>query len=194
MTVLKNGLLAAVLMLFALALDAGAQALPEDSLYQLEMPLRTQTGDAAGLDIYRGQPVLVSMFYTRCGYVCPLLLRSLRHLDAGLDADVRARLRFLVVSLDPEYDIPQVLAVAADEHGVDAARWTLARAPAGDVRKLAAALGIQYRQLPDGGFNHATVITLLDTRGRVLARTSNPSRPEDEFVAALRKAAAAAPR
>lgn len=188
---LKNGLRAAALMLLALALEAGAQAVPEDSLYQLEVPLRTQTGDAAALDIYRGQPVLVSMFYTRCGYVCPLLLRSLQRLDAGLDADVRARLRVLVVSLDPEHDTPQVLAATAEKHGVDATRWTLARASSGDVRKLAAVLGIQYRQLPDGGFNHATIITLLDAQGRVVARTNNPSKPEDAFVSALRQMVAA---
>lgn len=174
-------------------LNAAAQPPPGDSLYQLQTPLRTQRGEAATLDLYRGHPVLVSMFYTRCGYVCPLLLRSLQRLDAGLDPAVRERVRVLVVSLDPEHDTPQVLQATAEKHGVDGARWTLARASSADVRKLAAALGIQYRQLPDGGFNHATVITLLAPDGRVLAHTSNPSAPEESFVLKLQQAAATVP-
>lgn len=175
------------------SLGAAAQPPPGDSLYQLQTPLRTQRDEAVKLDLYSGHPLLVSMFYTRCGYVCPLLLRSLQRLDAGLDPAVRERVRVLVVSLDPAHDTPQVLQATAQKHGVDGARWTLAQASAADVRKLAAALGIQYRQLPDGGFNHATVITLLAPDGRVLARTSNPSAPEESFVSALQQAAAATP-
>jgi protein SCO1 len=172
-----------------LAFTAGAQPLPETSVYQLALPLQTQDGQAATLDLHRGQPVLVSMFYTRCGYVCPLLLHSLQRLDAGLDPEVRGRMRVLVVSFDPEHDTPEVLAATAEKYRLDGTRWTLAQASAADVRKLAAALNIQYRQLPDGEFNHATIITLLDREGRIVARTSRPSQPESEFSDALRRVA-----
>lgn len=172
-----------------LACAAGAQSLPETSVYQLALPLQTHDGQAATLDLHRGQPVLVSMFYTRCGYVCPLLLHSLQRLDAGLDPEVRSRVRVLVVSFDPEHDSPEVLAATAQQYRLDGARWTLAQASAADVRKLAAALNIQYRRLPDGEFNHATVITLLDREGRIVARTSHPSQPESEFSTALQRVA-----
>ncbi|MND01134.1 hypothetical protein D3C83_199990 [compost metagenome] len=62
------------------------------------------------------------------------------------------------------------------------------RAGPDDVRKIAALLGIQYRQLPGGDFNHATVITLLDAEGRPLARTEAIAKPGEEFLAALRQA------
>jgi protein SCO1/2 len=71
---------------------------------------------------------------------------------------------------------------------VDLARWTFANAPADDVRRLAAALNIQYRQLPDGEFSHSTVITLLDAQGRMAKQTSSLLRLEPEFGAALEKA------
>lgn len=190
MKTMRRMLRLALAAVLALALPVAAQPLPDDSLYQLKLPLQTHAGQAATLDLHRGHPLLVTMFYTRCGYVCPLLLRSLQRLDAGLDPALRARVRVLAVSFDAEYDAPPVLAATADKYGLDGARWTLAQAKPHDVRKLAAALGIQYRQLPDGGFNHATIITLLDADGRAVARTSNPSQPEPEFLAALRKAAA----
>ncbi|MDD3763423.1 MAG: SCO family protein [Nevskiales bacterium] len=173
----------------AVTFSVAAQDLPDDSVYQLQMSLQTQADTASTLDRWRGHPVLVSMFYASCGYVCPLLIRSTQQLDRGLEASVRRNLRVILVSFDPDNDTPEVLAALSSKHGIDDARWMLARADAGDVRKLAAVLGIQYRKLPDGGFNHATIISLLGPDGRVLATTSNPSHPEPEFVAALKKIA-----
>ncbi|TJY58848.1 SCO family protein [Sinimarinibacterium sp. CAU 1509] len=175
----------------AVTFSVTAQDLPDDSVYQLQVPLRTQADTASTLDRWRGHPVLVSMFYASCGYVCPLLIRSTQKLDRDLDAAVRRNLRVILVSFDPDHDTPEVLAALSAKHGIDDTRWMLARAEAGDVRKLAAVLGIQYRKLPDGGFNHATIISLLGPDGRVLATTSNPSHPEAEFVAALRATAVA---
>ena len=39
------------------------------------------------------------------------------------------------------------------------------------MRKLAGVLGIRYRELADGEFNHTSALVLLDAEGRVLART-----------------------
>jgi protein SCO1 len=189
MRALLNPLRALMVATSLLASAVGAQPLPETSLYQLALPLQAHQGQAASLDLYRGQPVLVSVFYTHCGYVCPLLLHSLNRLDAGLDPDVRERVRVLVVSIDPERDTLEALAATAARYGVDDRRWTPARMSASDVRKLAAALNIQYRRLPDGEFNHATIITLLDGDGRIVAHTSKPSQPEPAFTDALRRIA-----
>ena len=57
------------------------------------------------------------------------------------------------------------------------------------MRKLAALLGIRYRQLADGEFNHTSVLILLDAEGRILARTEKlGAKPDPAFLAAVRKA------
>jgi protein SCO1/2 len=57
------------------------------------------------------------------------------------------------------------------------------------VRQVAAVLGIRYRQLADGEFNHTSALVLVDARGRILARTETlGSKPDPAFVAAVRKA------
>jgi protein SCO1/2 len=117
-----------------------------------------------------------------------MLISTIQRFELGLPEANRKRLRVLMVSLDPERDTPAKLTEVAQRHRVDAARWTMARAEAGDVRRLAAALGIQYRQLPDGEFNHSTVITLLDPQGRLVKQTSALLRLEPEFTAALEAA------
>jgi protein SCO1/2 len=137
----------------------------DESLYQLQLQLTDQSGTHINLDVFRGQPVLIGMFYGSCPYVCPLTINTLQKTEAALDPSVRKQLRVLLVSLDSALDTPQKLAAVARQQNIDVARWKLARAEPGDVRKLAAVLGVRFRKLPDGEFNHSTVITLLNGNG-----------------------------
>jgi protein SCO1/2 len=51
-------------------------------------------------------------------------------------------------------------------------------------------LGVRYRQLADGDFNHTSALLLLDADGRILARTEKLGGvPDPEFLAAVRQAA-----
>ena len=177
--------------LLALALAgtaAAAPAVPEDSLYQLAVPLTDQAGRPGKLDVYAGQPVLVTMFYGSCPHVCPMLISTIQRYELELPEASRGRLRVLLVSLDPERDTPAKLLEVGQRHRVDPSRWTLARADAHDVRRLAAALNIQYRQLPDGEFSHSTIITLLDRQGRIQRQTSSLMRLDADFTTALKAA------
>jgi len=46
---------------------------------------------------------------------------------------------------------------------------------------------VQYRQLPDGEFNHSSTLILLDADGRIVARTDVIGRLDPQFVAAARE-------
>ncbi|MDP2316356.1 MAG: SCO family protein [Pseudomonadota bacterium] len=146
------------------AMPAGA------SLYALDLPLLTHTGAAARLDVQRGHPVLLSMFYTTCPMACPLLIADLQGLEAALSPEARAELRIVLVSLDPAHDDPAALGGVVEKHNLDA-RWTLGAVPEDSVREVAAALGVRYRPLPGGGFAHTAALTLIDADGRVVARS-----------------------
>ncbi|HEX5056458.1 MAG TPA: SCO family protein [Gammaproteobacteria bacterium] len=139
--------------------------LDSHSLYQLELDLTDQDGTVSGLDVFKGQPVLIAMFYSSCPYACPLTIQTLQKTEAALDPRTRGQLRVLLVSLDSEQDTPDKLAELARHQKVDTARWKLARTDAAGVRKLAAVLGIRFKRLPDGEFNHSTSINLLDRDG-----------------------------
>jgi protein SCO1/2 len=60
--------------------------------------------------------------------------------------------------------------------------WTLARAEPAQVRQLSGVLGLQYRQLPDGEFNHSSELVLLDADGRIAARTTVIGKLDPSFV------------
>lgn len=166
--------------------------LPDAPIYDLSLALVDQQGAAAGLDRYRGQPVILSMFYAGCKSACPLLINAIQGIEDRLSPEARAPLRVLMVSFDPDNDTPEALAALGEAHHLDPARWTLARASEGDLRLLAAVLGIAYNRLSDGGFNHSSVLVLADATGRPVARLPSLSADQSDFVAAIEGLAARA--
>ena len=160
-----------------------------ESIYQLAGALRDQTGASARLDVFRGHPVLVSMFYASCPDACPLLIEEIRQLESTLPAPVRADLRILLVSLDPARDTPEALAHLARARGIGSERWRLLTAEDDVIREVAAVLGVKFRRLPDGTINHSTVITLLDRTGRIDLRIDGLGQPNAALAARLRAVA-----
>jgi protein SCO1/2 len=156
--------------------------LPKNSIYQLALPLADQDGRNFNLAERRGQPVLISMFYTSCQFVCPMLIDEIRITEASLSEAERARLTVLLVSIDPAHDSVAVLKQTLDKRELPSPHWTLARTDAKNVRKLAAVLGIQYRALPDGDFNHTTALILLDAQGRIAGRSSQMGSVDPAFL------------
>lgn len=180
------------LLMLALPLTAmAAAALPGDSVYLLDDAFSDQQGHAFHLADRRGKPQLVAMFYTSCRYICPLIVDSAKGVEHALAPAERARLGVLLVSLDPARDDTAALASVARKRKLDPARWTLARTDAGTVRRVAALLGVRYRALADGEFNHTSALVLLDAEGRVLARTERLGPvPDPTFLAAVKAALA----
>jgi len=162
--------------------------LPSNSVYQLPLTLTDQQGHPRMLAEHRGQPVLVSMFYTSCQFVCPMLIDALSDTEAKLTPDERSKLSVLMVSFDPERDTVAVLKKTAEQRQLDPAHWTLARTDAKSVRKLAAVLGIQYKALPNGDFNHTTALILLDSEGRIAGRSSQLGNADPAFVSLVKTA------
>ncbi len=163
--------------------------LPADSLYQLTLPLTDQDGRTADWRTRRGKPQLVAMFYTSCKFICPLIVDSGKAIERQLDAKQQKKLGILLISMDPKRDDPKALKTVVDQRKLDTTRWTLASPRRDDVRTVAGLLGIRYRLLADGEFNHSSALILLDANGRILARTEKMgSQPDPEFVAAVKKA------
>lgn len=164
---------------------AAAEADRSASLYLLEAPLRSQDARAVRLDVHRGHPVMITMFYASCPAACPLIIDTLRAIERDLDAQRRADVRVLMVSIDPDRDTPEALAELARTRRIDTSRWTLAQTDASSVRKLAAALGIQYRELPNGEFSHASIITVLDAHGEIVTQSAELGRADPKLLDAL---------
>lgn len=165
--------------------------LPGDSTYQLDAPMTDQSGKATTIAARRGRVQLVSMFYTSCRYICPLIIDSGMAIEKKLTPTEKSRLGITLISMDPKRDDPAALMRVATRRKLDLKRWALLRPRPQDVRPIAGVYGIRYRELADGEFNHTSTLVLLDADGRILARTEQlGSVPDPVFLAAVKKALA----
>ncbi|MCG2583824.1 SCO family protein [Massilia sp. TS11] len=172
------------LPLAASAAPATSQSIPGDSVYRLPLQMVNQDGQRFALASRRGKPQVLSMFYNSCEFVCPMLIDTIRLTSDQLSPAERGALDLMLVSFDPARDTPAVLKTVASNRQLDR-QWTVATSDVAGVRKLAAALGIQYRKLSNGEFNHTTVLVLLDADGRIAARTQVLGEVDPAFLARL---------
>ena len=184
----------ALLSLAALALTpnlarAAGPAIPGDSIYRLDAQLQDQDGRPFALSSLQGTPVLASMFYGSCEMVCPMIFETIHLTLRALPAAQRSAVRVLMVSFDPARDTVAALKKTAQLRNCDG-QWVLARTDEATARKVAAVLGIQYRRLADGEYNHSTVINVLDPAGRITAKTAKLGSVDQKVTEALRKTAA----
>lgn len=174
-------------LVLSICASARASDLPETSIYHLDVEITDQRGTVQSLDAFRGHPVVFSMFYATCPNVCPVLISTIQMMERKLSPDELSTLRVILVSMDPENDTPQVLNQVAAKHGIDTDRWKLTRAASQDVRKIAAVLGVRYRKLPDGEFNHTSVLTLVDGDGVVQVKSAKLPGIDDAFLRAIKE-------
>lgn len=159
--------------------------LPGNSLHHLPHAWTDGHGSAFVLSAFRGERVVLAMFYASCKTVCPRTLNGLRSVQDLLPADARARTRFLLVSLDPARDTPVVLARVASDYGLDD-RWTLASGSEDATRELAAVLAIRYRAEGGGEIGHTPIVTVLDEEGVPGFVTPDPASDRLRLAEALR--------
>jgi protein SCO1/2 len=123
------------------------------------------------------------MVYTHCSTTCPITVDQMKRIERT-SSDVG----LVLVSLDPEHDSPHRLAEYAREHGLDGARWTILTGDAGDVRELAATLGVRYRRISPEELAHSNTVTLLDAAGTPVYQGAGP-RGDGDITDALRRIA-----
>lgn len=157
-----------------------------DSVYQLDSIWTDQDGKKHRLREFAGKPQVVSMVFTHCQYACPLTLAALKKIDSEVS---KMPVHYLLLSMDPKRDTPEVLKAYAKKEDLDPQRWTLLSADAGSVREVAAVLGVNYKQNPDGGFAHSNLITLLDRKGVICHRLKGLGAEPDPLITAIREQA-----
>ena len=94
------------------AAEAKPAVVPGASLYNLKGVLTDQDGRTFKLEQRRGQPMLVSMFYNSCKFVCPMLIDTLRSTEQTLTASERAKVGMLLITFDPARDDVKALETA----------------------------------------------------------------------------------
>ena len=133
--------------------------------------LTARSGEPLGLAELRGKPLVVSMIFTSCGHVCPMLTQHLGEV-VGIAREALGKDSFNVVTIgfDTVVDTPERMAKFAADSGVDSNRdnghWYFLSGDPNTVYALTRDLGFSYFALPKG-FDHITQTTVIDRDGRI---------------------------
>ena len=144
--------------------------LPGQSIYQSDSRWDTTEGKKILLSELKGAPVVVAMLYTGCQAACPMTISDLKRIESGLDPEARMQVRFAIFSFDSVKDTPSNLKVFRVKHNLEPSRWSFFHGSPENVQELAALLGIRFKRLETGDFDHSNVITVLDTQGVIVHR------------------------
>jgi protein SCO1/2 len=90
--------------------------------------LTDQRGAPYGSEQLRGFVYVANFIFTRCPTSCPRLTRKMAALVERLRPQ-RARVRFVSISVDPEWDTPPRLAEYAQRYGIDGEQWRFVTGP-----------------------------------------------------------------
>ncbi len=134
------------------------------------IPLVGQDGRRFTLADWRGNAVAVSFIYTRCRdpRMCPLVAAKFARAQHGIGM---LPIRLVVLTLDPRYDTPPVLARYGRDLGQDPRIWTLATGSPAMTGELAERLGISATGTEPGTFSHTEGLVILGPDGRIAQTT-----------------------
>jgi protein SCO1 len=138
------------------------------SLYQLDSTWTSATGRKLRLGEFKGRVQVVTMFFARCEFACPILVHDMKRIEESLPPILRTNVGFLLVSFDNERDTPEALQAFSQRVELDTNRWTLLRGSSDDVLEFAALLGIKFKKDARGQFAHSNVITVLNPAGEIV--------------------------
>jgi protein SCO1/2 len=135
------GVLGGVIVLWALSelqpglLPQSPRSGPLDKFGAVaDFRLVDQSGRIVGAADFDGRPWVVAFIFTRCGGPCPLMTRAMAGLVDSLGPD--APVRFASITVDPDYDTPEVLAEYAAQFGADTDRWRFLTGSRADILRL----------------------------------------------------------
>ncbi len=153
-----------------------------------EFKLTDHTGRTVQLKDFRGQVVLVTAIFSRCGYSCPIMMRDLQEAVASLTQEQRDNLRIAVITLDPENDTPEVLQrVAASRNFSSPPYHLLSGEPAIVEKTLDDFAFPRLRNSETGNIDHANLFIFIDRGGRIVYRFTVGPRQQIWLKSALQQ-------
>ena len=142
-----------------------------------DLMLRRHDGVMVTLDEYYGdkKPIVLVMAYYSCPLVCPVIQEKLAQGLAQSDYLIGRDFRLVVVSFDPKNTIEMAAdtrarAINAYGHKMTEqieSGFLYHTASEGVARRLAGAIGYNYRKLPNGEYSHPVSFVVLSPKGKI---------------------------
>lgn len=148
---------------------------------------RDTRGQRVRLSDFRGRPLVISMIYSSCADVCPVITATLEGVDAiARDALGDDAYTIITIGFDVADDNPVRMQSFARKYGVTVSEhWLFLSGDLTSVLGLSQDIGFQFFESPKG-FDHLTQTTILDKNGKVFRHIYGESFQTPHFVEPLK--------
>lgn len=128
----------------------------------LDVTLKDSSGKTRELSevLEQGQPVALNFIFTTCTTICPVMTATFKQMRRELGDEARHNLRMVSISIDPEYDRPDVLNAYAKKFGADS-DWLFLTGDAQDIVNVLRSFDVYAGSKA----NHMPVTLLRDGHG-----------------------------
>lgn len=144
-----------------------------------DFSLTDQHGQSVKLSDFRGKVVAIDFIYTRCPLpdVCPRLSANFARLQKRFEG----KIVLLSITLDPQYDTPNVLADYARRWQADPAIWRFLTGPDEEIQRIAGNFGLVYWP-EEGVITHQAATAIISPEGRLAARLEGASFTSQQLL------------
>lgn len=156
-----------------------------ESVYNLTSSWTTQKKENFKLDHFRNKITVTAMVFTHCESACPRIVADMQRIESSLSEKELQQVTFLLISMDPERDIPARLTEFSAEHKLNA-NWTLICSSLDATMEIANVLGVKVKKLEGGGFDHSNIIHVFDQVGVIVNQQNGFAVEQDETLKAIR--------
>lgn len=156
-----------------------------ESIYNLNSNWKTQKNDSLQLKKFSGDIVISAMIFTHCESACPRIVADMRRIELNLTNKEKEKVKFLLISMDPERDTPARMREFAAEYKLND-RWTLICSSQDATQEIANVLGVRIKKLEDGGFDHSNIIHVFDQEGIIIQQQNGFDTEQNETMQAIR--------
>lgn len=130
-----------------------------------EFSLTDQNGKTVTNADLRGHIWIADFIFTRCKGPCPLMTARMLEMQKALVKTPEVKL--VSVTVDPEYDTPEVLRAYAEANHADPARWKFLTGDKPVIEKLVTEGFMQHLAEENGEPVHGTMFLIVDGNGMV---------------------------
>jgi protein SCO1/2 len=115
---------------------------------------------------FRGKTVMLSFMFTRCPdrTLCPAISAKFAYLQPRIDP---SRFALAEITLDPQYDSPEVLRRYGRALGMSSQAWALLTGTGSTIQRLLDAFNISSMRVSSNNFLHDDRLFILTPQGRV---------------------------
>jgi len=119
------------------------------------------------LDSLMGKPLVMSFIYSRCSMpdMCPLIMKKIVQVQKGLNKEYKDKVFFAIITLDPEYDTPEVLKKFGNYYRVDYDNLIFLTGKKDDVDYVLNHFRVYYKAESPGVLAHTMETLVMDEAG-----------------------------